>query len=180
VKRSSTAFVNVAMIPCARTATSVTNASPIISAAAVDAVRCGFRFVFCVPTLFAVRSGRTPGNSIGHSGVHDVITLLSHMTSTSTASTGLRSVPPIPASTRRRTPPGPHAARRWSQNGSVKKGQNTIESKTTAHVPIGLTTAASGRATLAENMATPRKIRSAPTPSHNSTWVVPRPLPNRP
>ena len=40
---SSTAPRKVLVIPAASVATSVTSASPIISAAAVEAVRCGFR-----------------------------------------------------------------------------------------------------------------------------------------
>ncbi len=43
VNSSSTALVKVEMIPWASTATKVTSASPIISAAAVEAVRCGLR-----------------------------------------------------------------------------------------------------------------------------------------
>ncbi len=56
------------MIPAASVATSVTSASPIISAAAVEAVRCGLRRAFSLPTRVVDRSGMTPGNSTGHSG----------------------------------------------------------------------------------------------------------------
>ena len=48
------------MIPAASVATSVTSASPIISAAAVDAVRCGFRRAFSAPTRVVERSGDDP------------------------------------------------------------------------------------------------------------------------
>ena len=48
----------------------MTSASPIISAAAVEAVRSGLRREFCVAMRFIVLSGITPGNSSGQSGSH--------------------------------------------------------------------------------------------------------------
>ena len=102
---SSTALRKVVVIPAASTATSVTSASPIISAAAVEAVRCGFRR--------ALSRASTPA------------------------------APPI------RVAGQPRAA-------------------------------TSGRTSLAAKSATPRKIRSAPSPIHANSCVVPSPLPNRP
>ncbi len=54
------------MIPAESTATSVTRASPIISADAVEAVRCGFRLEFSrarLPTAPARRVAGHPRNS---------------------------------------------------------------------------------------------------------------------
>ena len=58
-----------------------TSAIPIISAAAVAAVRPGFLRAFSPPVRAATRSGTTPGNSAGHSGCQRVSALRSHITS---------------------------------------------------------------------------------------------------
>jgi hypothetical protein len=58
----------------------VTSASPIIRAAAVEAVRCGLRRAFSVPTRDVERSGITPGNSIGHSGSQLLTAFRIHIT----------------------------------------------------------------------------------------------------
>ena len=54
---------------------------------------------------------------------------------------------------------------RSSQNGKVQNGQTRIDRTTTAQVPIGLTTVASGRTMRDEKSATPMKTSIAPTPS---------------
>ena len=88
-------------MPCPSTATSVTSARPIISAAAVEAVRCGFRRRVVPPELrTGTRPGRTPGNSAGHSGRQEVTVRRSHIASTTTKRPGLRMAPPTKARTR--------------------------------------------------------------------------------
>ena len=60
------------MIPAASTATSVTSASPIISAAAVEAVRCGFRRALSRASTPAAPPIRVAGQpSSGHEWAHE-------------------------------------------------------------------------------------------------------------
>ena len=168
------------MIPAASVATSVTSARPIISAAAVDAVRCGFRRAFSAPTRDVERSGTTPGNSTGHSGSHRLTALRIHIRSTITRISGLRIAPPRNARMRSPTSPGPHAPLRSSQYGSVKKGQKTTEKRKTAQRATGDMTTARRGISRVETRATPKKTSSTPTPIHRSTLVVPRPGTNSP
>ena len=96
------------MIPAASTATSVTSASPIISAAAVDAVRCGLRRAFSR----AMRSSRGPAGRPGTRAATPAPRVTfdrSHITRTISASSRLRTrprrargaAPPPPGRTRR-------------------------------------------------------------------------------
>ena len=110
----------------------VTSAIPIISAAAVAAVRPGFRRAFSRPIRLIRVDGSTPGNSIGHSGCHFVTALRTHMTSTISASSGL-SAPSRNAPTRPRAAPGPNAPCRSSQYGNVQNGQIRIITTTVSH-----------------------------------------------
>jgi len=59
----------------------VTSAMPIIRAAAVEAVRPGFRREFSLATSLTVPSGRMFGNSTGHSGWNPRTLLSTHMVS---------------------------------------------------------------------------------------------------
>jgi hypothetical protein len=73
-------------IPFASTATKVTSAMPIMRAAAVEAVRPGFRREFSFATPFTIRSGRRFGNSAGHSGLNPRTLLRAHMIATTRSS----------------------------------------------------------------------------------------------
>ena len=97
------------MIPDASVATRVTSARPIISAAAVDAVRCGFRRAFSRPTRVVEPSGITPGKSAGHSGVQLVVSLRTAITTTIASTKGFHA-PATNASTRFQAAPGPQNA----------------------------------------------------------------------
>ena len=79
--------------PLASTEMNVTSAIPIISAAAVAAVRPGLRRAFSRPMRLIRRDGSTPGNSIGHSGFHFVTALRTHIGSTISRSSGLSKAP---------------------------------------------------------------------------------------
>ncbi len=143
----------------------VTSAIPIISAAAVAAVRPGFRREFSRPIRLIRRDGSTPGNSIGHSGCHFVTALRTHIGTTISSSSGLIKAPRRNAPTRPSASPGPNAPYRSSQYGSVKNGQSRISTTTVSQWPIGLTPTASGRTSRDESIATPTKSASTPTPS---------------
>ena len=60
-KSSSTASMNEVLKPWPMTATNVISASPIMTAAAVDAVRAGFRTAFWRASLPAAPPKRAPG-----------------------------------------------------------------------------------------------------------------------
>src|SRR5678816_3018712 len=111
-----------------------------------------------------LRSGRTPGNSIGHSGSHELRSARTHMIATISASNGFSARPSTPNTMRSPTDPGPNTAARSSQYGKVQKGHTTIDSTTTAQVPIGLTTLAIGRTTRAAVSYT--HLRAHETPEH--------------
>jgi hypothetical protein len=95
------------MMPAPSVATSVTSASPIISAAAVDAVRDGSRRLFCPPIPAAGPSISTPGNSAGHSGCHEVTRRRSAINVTTTSSTGFSTAPSTNPPARFSPDPGP-------------------------------------------------------------------------
>ena len=79
---SSIAWRLETLRPSASTEMKETSAIPIMSAAAVDAVRPGLRTVFWLPVRAATRSGITLGNSVGHSGRHELASDRTHITST--------------------------------------------------------------------------------------------------
>src|SRR6478752_3984900 len=115
------------MMPAAKVAMSVTNAKPIINAAAVAAVRCGSRSLFWAPRFVVDRSVITPGNSTGQSGCHEVNRRLAAITRTISSISGFSTAPRTNAPTRRPVAPGPQAPYRSSQYGNVKNGQTNIE-----------------------------------------------------
>ncbi len=167
-------------MPAASVATSVTSARPIISAAAVEAVRCGLRRALSVPVVAVTRSGTTPGNSIGHSGVHDVRPRLAHITSTSARSSGLSTAPRTNAPTRRAAAPGPQAPSLSSQYGSSQSGQASTVNAARIHRAGEPSVLASAGMKGVDSIATPTKTSSVPTIMNSSTCVVSRPGPNSP
>ena len=152
------------MMPAASVATSVTSASPIIRAAAVDAVRCGLRRALSRRSCRHL-VGQDPGNSIGHSGPRGRAAQPHQSTSTAgrvehapeeaprtasqpqrRAGEPVRQQPERPDETVTRRDP----ARRWPESASA--GMNGAESS-----------------------ATPMKIRSVPRIMKSSTCVVSSP-----
>ena len=150
-----------------------TSAIPIMSAAAVAAVRPGFLRAFSPPVRAAMRSGITPGNSIGHSGSHDVSALRSAITSTIGIRNGFRSTPPTRAAARHGVSCGPQMPKRRSQYGTRKNGHASTVKPKTAQRAIGLLKIAIGRTTREAKSATPRKSRSTPTAIEISRSAVP-------
>ena len=150
-----------------------TSAIPIMSAAAVAAVRPGFLRAFSPPVRAATRSGITPGNSIGHSGSHLVSALRSDITSTIGTMNGFRSTPPTRATARHGVSCGPQTPKRRSQYGRRKNGQASTVMPNTAQRAIGLLTEESGRTTREAKSATPRKSKSTPTAIEISRSTVP-------
>ena len=103
---SFTAPVNDCTMPAASVATRVTSARPIMSAAAVEAVRCGLRRLFSPPSWVLSRSGRKRGNCTGHSGCQPKAAFRIHMIATISA-IGLKIVATKKISARMRQMPQP-------------------------------------------------------------------------
>ena len=178
-QRSLTAPRNDATIPAASVATSVTSASPIISAAAVDAVRCGLRREFsvrCAPSIHPARRRGTRRATRDAS----VLPRAEHITSTTRRTIGLISAPSRNAPIRCAGLPGPQAPQRRSQYGSVKNGQTSTLSRNTDQRAIGDISDASAGIRRVVTRATPKKTSSTPTPIQRSTLVVPSPGTKRP
>ena len=92
VKTELTAFSNVVLSPEARTDTSVTSASPIISADAVEAVRCGLRIALPRASAPAAPPIRTAGQpSTRASGGTSVFASIATPTKTAAAPTPIAS-----------------------------------------------------------------------------------------
>ena len=166
------ALLNDAMMPDASVATSVTSVSPIISAAAVDAVRCGLRRAFrCRASSRPVRDDA--GELHRPLGRHLLTALRTHITSTITRRSGLMSAPPRNARMRRAMPRPPRAVAEQPVRQREERPEDHRQQEDGQRDTGDINDDRRGRA--ATRRETPMNMRSTPTPIQIRTLVVPRP-----
>ena len=128
-------YVNDWTMPAASVATSVTSARPIISAAAVDAVRCGFRFELssAVRAVHAVRT-RHRGTRRATLDAHRETARTRHHRENDDEHDRVQERPP-PRKARTRFPVGPHGPQSAVPQQPVRKqeegpGAETVKANT--------------------------------------------------